>query len=343
MAVRNTGLLTLKDSAKVMSLGERKVAEIFVESNPMAKDCPYREMNEKVRHIESLRSDLPEVYYRKANQPIPPSKSTIEDREYKAAYYESKSQMDEKVASRGGMENVNKNREVQAIGHMQAAANELAELFVYGSQIVDHRKTPGLADVFSTLNPAEPTSKQIIDAGGTGSDNTSIWLIYWDESTAFGVYPAGTQSGIKRIDEGRVQIHGVMDDGVTPGTFWGYEERFEVNHGLVIKDYRGVACVRNIDVSDLIAGGVGAADILALMTRAWYKVPAQIRTALKGKAVWYTNSTITAMLHEQALNKVGAGGGVTYANYQGEQVLSFLMAPIREMDAILNTEEAVTV
>lgn len=341
MAVRNTGLLTLKDASKVMSLGNRVVAEVLVQSNPMAKDCPYMEMNEKVRHIESLRSDLPTVYYRKANQPIPPSKSTIEDREFKAAYFESKSQMDEKVASRGGTENIAKNRNNQAEAHIQAGALELAKLFIYGSQEADHRKVPGLADIFSTLNAAEPTSKQIIDAEGTGSDNTSIWLIYWSPQTAFGVYPAGTQSGIKRIDEGRVQIHGLMEDGVTMGTYWGFEERFEVNHGLVVKDYRGIACVRNIDVSDLIAGNVSAADLCKLMTRAHYKVPAEIRQALMGRAIWYTNSTITAILHEQALSKVSAGGGVTYMNYQGEQVLSWLGHPIREMDAILNTEAQV--
>ena len=341
MAVRNTGLVTLKDASKVMDLGARVVAEVLVQSNPMAKDCPYQEMNEKVRHIESLRSDLPNVYYRKANQPIPASKSTIEDREFQSAHVESKSQIDEMVASRGGKENIAKNRQVQADGHVQRHANELAELFVYGSPVSDQRKVPGLTDIFSTLNTAEPTSKQIINAQGVGSDNTSIWLIYWGEQTAFGVYPAGTQYGITRRDEGRVQIHGVDEFG-NNGTFWGFEENFMFDHGLVIKDYRGVACVRNIDISELVAGTVNAADILKLMTRAHYKVPAAIREANKGKGVWYMNSTITAILHEQALAKVGAGGGLTFDNYQGEQVMMFLGNPIREQDCILNTEGAVT-
>lgn len=339
MAVRNTGLLTLKDASKTMKLGERVVAEVLLESAPMTKDAPYKVMNEGVRHIESLRSDLPEVYYIKANQATPPSKTTIENREFQAAHFESKSQMDEKVASLGGTDKIPLNRQIQADGHIQAMGNELADLFVYGSPAQSHLKVPGLADILSTLNTAEPTSKQIIDAGGTGSDNTSIWLIYWGEQTVFGVYPAGTQSGIRRKDEGRVKILAKTPTG-EQGDLWGYEETFHVDHGLVVKDYRAIARVCNIDISNLVTNTTPA-DILKFMTRAHYKVPASIREAMKGKGVWYMNSTITAFMHEQALAKVSGGGGVTYQNYQGEQVLMFLGNPIREMDTILNTEARV--
>lgn len=340
MAVRNTGLLTLKDASKTMKLGNRVVAEVLLESNPMTKDAPYQVMNEGVRHIEPLRSDLPEVYYRKANQAIPPSKSTIENREFQAAHFESKSQMDETVAELGGKQNIPLNRQNQADAHIQAMGNELADLFVYGSPVQSHLKVPGLADILSSLNAAEPTSRQIVDAGGTGSDNTSAWLIYWGANTVFCVYPAGTESGIQRKDEGRVKILAKTATG-EQGDIWGYEERFMVDHGLVVKDYRGLARVANIDVSDLTT--VSAADLLKFMTRAHYKIPASIREAMKGKGVWYFNSTIAAILHEQALAKVSAGAGLTYANYQGEQVLYFLGNRVHEMDNILNTEARVVV
>lgn len=342
MAVRNTGWVTLKDASKVMRLGEREVAEVLVQSQPMIADCPATVMNEGVRHIESLRSDLPAVYYRKANQAIPASKTTIEDREFQAAHFESKSQLDEAVAKRGGVQNIAKNRQNQAKGHIQAMANEHADLFIYGSPAGDHRKVPGLADIFSTRAATEPTSKQIIHAGGSGSDNTSMWLIYWGEQTVFAVYPEGSEYGLTRKDRSpgdSIQIS-TLDINGAPGTFWGYEEDFMVDHGLVVKDYQAVARVANIDVSDLAGGS--PPDLLKFMTRAHYKVPARIREAMKGKGFWYTNSTITAFLHEQALTKVGAGGGLTYQNYQGEQVLMFLGNVVREMDTILNTEATVT-
>ena len=43
--------------------------------------------------------------------------------------------------------------------------------------------------------------------------------------------------------------------------------------------------------------------------------------AQKGKI--YMNSTLISFLDEQALAQVGAGGGLTYSNYQGEQVLMY--------------------
>ena len=49
-----------------------------------------------------------------------------------------------------------------------------------------------------------------------------------------------------------------------------------------------------------------------------------------------------SFLDEQATEKVAAGGGLRYENYQGETVLTFRGWQIREMDIILNTEGRVT-
>ena len=68
---------------------------------PIIDDIPYMEMNKGVKHVVALCSDLPEVYYRKANQAIPASKTTIEEREFVAAHFESKAVIDEAVASYG--------------------------------------------------------------------------------------------------------------------------------------------------------------------------------------------------------------------------------------------------
>lgn len=338
MAAIGTKLLTMSDVAKNKNTQIGKVAEVLVQSNPVLAHMPYVQMNEKTVHVETLRSNLPNIYYRKANQPIPASKSRLEERTFSAAHFESKSQIDEMVASRGGAEMINFNRWNQATAHIQAMAQEHADLLFYGSPLEDSRKVAGITDILSTLNANEPTSKQIINAGGIGGDNTSVFFVHWGIDKVFGVYPAGSQAGLVRKDNGRVQIMGTDEQG-NPGTFWGYEEQFMIDHGLVVKDYRALARVCNIDISDLKTGGSNAAELLKLMTRAHYRIPAAIRAA-KGGYV-YMNSTITSFLHEQALDKVGAGGGLTYQNYQGEQVLMFLGRPVIECDAILNNESAV--
>lgn len=340
MAALGANLVTLLDVSKSKDKQIGKVAEVLVQENPMLMDIPYAECNEGTIHKEEIRSALPAVYYRKANQAIPATKTTTEEREFTTAHFESKSQIDEKVANRGGVDRVAYNRWNQAQGHIQAHAIEHASLTIYGSPATDPRKVAGLMDVYSTLSTSEETSNQVIDAGGTGTDLMSILKVHWGERAIFGIYPKGTQAGLKRTDRSAggklVQISGLDENG-NAGTFWGFEESFEIDHGLVVKDYRQGARIANIDPA-LLRSGVGAADIIDLMISANYK----IHTPTNGNGVWYVNRTLEAFLHKQALNKVGAGGGLSFENFEGKRILTFLGDPIRRSDALLLTEDAIT-
>ena len=339
MGAKGTTLLTMADVAKGKNKQIGKVAEVLVQHNSMLNDIPYMEMNEGTIHKEDIRSALPAVYYRKANQPIPASKTTTEERSFTATHFESKSQIDKAVARRGGMDRVAYNRWNQAQGHLQAHSIELANLILYGSPVQSNRKTAGLFDIYSTLNPSEEASKQIIDAGGTGSDNMSIVKVHWGERSIFGIYEAGTTAGISRIDYSKnhnlVKIPGIDEKG-NVGDFWGYEEEFNTDHGLVVKDFRQAVRIANIDASNL-KSGVGAADLIDLMISADYKIDSKEN----GQGVWYVNRTVEAFLHKQALTKVGAGAGLTFDNYQGQRVLMFLGCPVRRMDALLTSEARV--
>lgn len=337
MAVLGVDYLTLGDAKKFLDHSLADVAEVLRKAVPIVNDIPYVAMNKKVKHVVALRSDLPTMYYRKANQAVPASKTTIEEREFVASHFESKSVMDQKVAEYGGKDRVAQNRMNQAEGHIQAAAHELADLILYGSPEEDHRQVPGIFHILSTLNTSEPTHKQIVDAGGVGSDNSSILFVSWGKGKVYGIFEEGTQAGLKRTDRGLVQVPGSTEAGGT-GWYWGYEEDFEVEHGLCVEDYRALARVANIDVSNLKTPA-DAANLMKLMTRALYRIPPMLRQ-MKGKI--YVNSTIMSFLDEQAQALVGAGGGLTYMNYQGEPVLSFRGWMIQEMDNMLTTEARVT-
>lgn len=340
MAAKGSTLVTLADVAKSKDKQIGKVAEVLVKHNPMLNDIPYMEMNEGTIHKEEIRSALPSVYYRKANQAIPASKTTTEERTFTAAHFESKSQIDAAVAKRGGLDRIAYNRWNQAQGHIQAHAQEHANLTIYGSPENSNRKVAGLMDIYSTLNTSEETSKQVINGGGSGSDNTSILLVCWGERSIFGVYPKGTQAGLKRTDRSagnkEVQIS-ALDVNGNAGSFWGYEEQFEIDHGLVVKDYRQAARGCNIDVSNLVADA-SAADLIDMMIDMLYKID----SLENGSPVFYMNRTLEAHLDKQMLTKAGIGGGIAYMDYQGKKVLSFRGVPIRRSDALLNSEAAVT-
>lgn len=339
MAALGDRLVTLADVAKdkaAKSIG--KVAEVLVRENAMLEDIPYMQMNEGTIHKEEIRSSLPAIYYRKANQAIPPSKTTTEERSFSAAHFESKSQIDAMVARRGGAGMVAYNRWNQAQGHIQAHAIEHAALTIYGSPLDSHLKTPGFFDILSTVSASEATSAQIVDAGGTGSDNTSILIVTWGERSVFGVYPAGTQAGLKRTDRSPgdrlVQIQ-ALDVNGNNGFFWGYEEDFEIDHGLVVKDYRQIARVANIDVSDLRAGS--GDNLIQSLVQATYK----IHNLEVGKTVIYMNRTVESFLDEQVTAAVSAGGGITFENFAGKRQMMFRGIRVKRSDALLNTESRV--
>lgn len=337
MAAIGSTYVTMLDVAKKGNA----VAEVLVKKNAMMKDIPYVEMNEGTIHKESIRAFLPSPVYRKANQGLAAQKSAIEERTFSASHFESRSQIDKMVAQRGGMDKVAMNRWNQLQGHIQSMANEHGRLSIYGSPTgVGSNKEPGFADIYYTINTStNETAKNVVNAAGSGSDQTSIYIVNWGPNSIFGVYPKGTQSGIKRTDysEGGklVQLQ-MTDNNGAAGNYYGYDEICELDHGLVVKDWRQACRIANIDVTDLLAGTGSNPNLIDLLITGQYKLDDP------NGAIIYCNRTIHAMLHKHALTKVTAGGGLTFMNFGGETILSFNGMPIRIHDAILNTETAIT-
>ena len=112
------------------------------------------------------------------------------------------------------------------------------------------------------------------------------------------------------------------------------QERYQWKAGLVVRDWRYVVRIANIDVSDL-AGGTPP-DLIGAMEAAEEMLPNQL-----GRPVFYVNRRVSRYLRKQVRTAVGAGGGLTYENFQGKRVLMFGSTPIRKVDAILNTEARV--
>jgi len=136
--------------------------------------------------------------------------------------------------------------------------------------------------------------------------------------------------------------------------FRGYADIWKWKVGLCVKDWRYIVRICNIDVSNLVTE-TGAADLVKLMIKAMYRVPALgvsqtgIRNVTANGAapilmatnpVFYCNRTISEMLHIQSLNKamytLEAGNDVF-----GRPVTFCLGVPVRTCDQLLLTETRV--
>ena len=114
------------------------------------------------------------------------------------------------------------------------------------------------------------------------------------------------------------------------------QEHYIWKNGLVLRDWRSVVRIANIDVSNLV-GVSSAADIIELMIKAMYRIP-QLKAV---KPVFYMNRTCIEMLDILRRNDVISGGQLTYAMVDGVFEYAFRGIPIRLCDAILETEALV--
>ncbi|MCV5633279.1 hypothetical protein OFN23_34560, partial [Escherichia coli] len=70
----------------------------------------------------------------------------------------------------------------------------------YGNTSLNPERFMGMAPRYNDKSAAN--GKNIIDAGGTQTDNASIWLMCWGENTVHGIYPKGSKAGLQHNDLG---------------------------------------------------------------------------------------------------------------------------------------------
>lgn len=329
--------LTLVDFAKRLDPDSNSVstaiAELLSQTNEVLTDMQWKEGNLPTGHRLTMRTGLPSSTWRKLNQGVPNSKSTTAQVDEATGMLEQKGQIDKDLAMLNG--NSAAFRLSENVAHMESMNQEFVQTLFYGDHTTAPEEFLGLAARYSTISGAT-NGQNILDGGGTGSDNTSIWLIGWGGNSVYGIFPKGSKSGL---------VHTPVKDGSGDGcteatdgdgnTFRAYVDRYQWKCGLALADWRYVVRIANIDVSNLV-GESSAADIIKLMSRAMDRLP----TMQGVKPCFYMNRTVYSMLKIQALNKSTAALSVKEA--LGQFVLDFLGVPIRKVDQLLTTEAQIT-
>lgn len=323
------------------------VVEMLTELNPMMQDAFAVPCNNGTSHRHTIRTGLPSTAWGKLYKGITQSKSTFAQVDDTTGFLEGLSTVDKRLLDISG--NAAAVRLSEAQGYLEAMAQECQETLIYGDSNSAPEEFMGLAPRFDSLSAAN--GNQIIDAGGTGSDNTSIWMVHWAPHACHTIYPDGTTAGINREDKGEQRV----TDG-SGNAYYVMEELFRQHIGLVIKDWRYVSCVRNIDVSNMQADpsnidGSGN-GLYHFLRKAFYKnqgrrvkhaggkpgFPSGGRTAI------YCNADVMEGL--DALNSNGGGSDnfvrLRPMEVEGKEVLTYRGFVIRETDAILNTESQIT-
>ena len=332
MAVINTQFPSILDVAKRTDPDGKiaDLAELLNQTNPIIADAVVVEGNGAMDHTVTVRTGLPTVYFRMLNQGVPPSKSQTAQVKEGMAIMEAYAEVDKDLAMLNG--NTVAFRLSEDAAFIEAMNQKQAQTVFYGNPAVDPKSYAGLAPRYSTKSGAT-NGRNIILAGGAGSDNASAWLVVWGPNTVFMTYPKGSKAGLQVEDLGE----NTVTDG-QGGRFQALRSHYQWKAGLVVKDWRFVVRIANISMAALAGGS--PPDLIKFFQQAIDTVP----SVSMGRAAFYTTREVVSGLRSQAAAKTGNVLSVESGLTQlGLTLITtrFLGVPVRITDALLNTEATI--
>lgn len=335
MATIGNTMLTLVDHAKRRDPSGRiaLIVEMLSQENELLKDIVWREGNLPTGERVTYRNAIPSPTYRRMGEGTTSGKSTTQQFDEACAIMESRSKIDVDTLTLNG--DSAEFRASEEVSFLEGINNEIENGMFYNNTSTAPEKYLGLAPRFASTTQDMGGSQIVLcNSGAAGADQTSAWLVGWGDRSVYGIFPKGSKAGVEVDDLGK-QL--TLDSGGTKEML-AYVTNWKVKLGLVVKDYRYVARVANIDTSVLAATGHTDDTIIPAMIRASHKV----KRSNGVRWTWYVNSTTATYLDLQARAKT-AGNAISFAQgVQGEEIMKFRGVPVKVTDGILNNEAAIS-
>jgi hypothetical protein len=332
--------LTIAEWATRLDPGGKPAAviELLGQTNEMLSDMLWMECNDGAGHKTSVRTGLPEATWRLLNYGVAKSKSTTAQVRDSTGMLETYSDIDKALADLNG--NTAEFRMGEDMAFIEGMNQQMQQSVVYGNTALNPERFTGLAPRFSAIAGAN-NGGNVVDAGGTGSTNTSGWLIGWGQNTCHGLFPKGSKAGLQVRDMGEVAVNDANNN-----VFQGYRTHFKWDCGLTVRDWRFVVRIANINVT---SGAVTTANLVNHLITAVNKLPfisaagnspppggtkpGQVNT------VFYVNRTVRAALDQQAMAKTN--NFLTIETRDSKPYTAFRGIPIRICDQLTNNEARV--
>lgn len=307
-------------------------------SQGILDDWSWMECNSGTKHTRGIRTGLPSVSWGILYGGIPQSKSTKQMVDDTTGFVEGLSTVDQRQLDLYADKKV-EIRSAEGRTFIEAMSQELLTAMFYHNPATNPRLPKGLGARYG-VKATSGAGNQIVDAGGTGSDNTSIWFVEHGYDGLSVVYPHGTTAGITRENKGQQRVTDSNGDA-----YYVEEELFRCHVGFSVGDWQRIARIANVDVSDMRAGSV---EIYNFMRKAYYKLKSRrvnkiMDQKAPGRTSIYCNRDVLEALDALATND-GTTDNFTrlkWGEIEGKEVLTYRGHPIRETDALLNTEARV--
>lgn len=352
-SIVGTTALTLADWAKRTDDDGRTaiVVDLLSQANEMLEDMLWIEGNCTDGHKTTVQTGLPTGTWRQIGVGVQPTKSTTAQVKETVGNYEAYSEIDKTLADLNG--NTAEFRLSEDRAFAEGLTQDMQSAFLYESTRVNPDRILGFAPRYNTLSTSKAqTAQNVMDMGGTGNNNTSVWFVQWGPNTCCGIFPKGQRAGLLMEDLGRWTKENT--GGVAGALSEVYRTHFVWQPGLCIRDWRYVTRMANIDVTHLSVAGSGtSANLINGFISAFAHWPTAPRMATLapeptrpsgvvggGRAAIYANRTITTFMSLQATSKTNVL--LRMEEFGGMVVATFRGVPIRTVDRLLSTESPVT-
>jgi hypothetical protein len=314
------------------------LGELLMQTNQLYEDMTWVEGNLLTGHRFSVRTGLPTPTWRRLYQGVQPTKSTRAQVTASTGMLEDYSEVDKALADLNG--NTVRFRLQEDAAHVEGFNQTVARSLVYESEDTNPEAITGFMPHYNATPGSTGIGQQIIDAGGTGTDNASILLVGWAPNTIYGIFPKGSKAGLIVEDQGEVRAFAKTADGTQNGYYQAYSTHYRWDLGLVVQDYRYAVRICNIDRSLLgadptVTGYLGA-NLPNLMFEAMEYLPSMENC----RPVFYMDRAIKTKLRQQIPNVV-KNSTLQSMEVGGKKVDSFQDVPIRRMDQMRADEARV--
>ena len=297
-----------------------EIANVLAQKNDIIQDAYWVESNQKANHIGTKSLALPSGTWRQANAGAAITAASTKQISEPIGRLEDFSDIDEAILDL----NADKKQAVRSGEdklHIEGLSQQLAYAIIYGDRSTTPESIDGLATRYNALS-----LDNVLGAGGSGGDTTSMWIVEWGENAVHLVYPKGTPVGLHFEDKGKVRI--------TPSSgyaYYAWETQFVVQAGLFVHDDRCAQRIANIEVS----GQENTLDDDQII-EALNAMPDPGGSA---GTVIYVNRKLKTQLDILAKDKSNVN--YTVDNAFGQPVTRFWGVPIRMLEQLVNTETAV--
>lgn len=306
------------------------IAEVLTKMNPILRDMKMREGNLATGHQTTKRVSLASGSWVGTNEGTGFSKSTTGQMTDTCAILEMRSRIEKKQAELGG--DPDGERASEATAHIEGMSQSLATALFYSNGITDPKEPHGLAPRLNALSQTN-----VIPGGGSDDGgSTSVFLVSWALEHAFGIYPKGLEGSFDAIKHEDLGIQ-LLEVTAGSGLYARYYvDEFNAFVGLCVRDDRYTIRMPNIDVSAYSPTAATGTDLITKMIEMLYALPENDNA----QPVFYMNRNSLMYLDYQTLNQTNMH--LQYGPDQyGRPVPLFRGVPVRQCDAILDTEDIV--